>query len=90
MRTGRHSGFSVHNRVRLFAGDTATDILGAIVHRTPDWGRLPETTPLTGAGPPVAAASSSATATSAICSPVATVSASPVGSKSSLAVTRPP
>ena len=30
---------------RLFSGDTATDILGAIVHRRPDWDRLPSTTP---------------------------------------------
>jgi len=30
---------------RLFTGDTATDILGAIVHRAPDWHRLPEDTP---------------------------------------------
>jgi len=30
---------------RLFAGDTATDILGAIVHRSPDWDRLPDDMP---------------------------------------------
>jgi Tol biopolymer transport system component len=30
---------------RLFAGDTATDILGAIVHRSPDWSKLPDETP---------------------------------------------
>ena len=30
---------------RLFAGDTATDILGAIVHRKPDWDKLPGDTP---------------------------------------------
>ncbi len=31
--------------VQLFSGDTATDILGAIVHRRPEWDRLPESTP---------------------------------------------
>ena len=31
--------------VQLFQGDTATDILGAIVHRRPEWDRLPESTP---------------------------------------------
>ena len=30
---------------RLFAGDTATDILGAIVHCRPDWDRLPGDAP---------------------------------------------
>ncbi|MHC4821964.1 MAG: protein kinase domain-containing protein, partial [Planctomycetota bacterium] len=30
---------------QLFAGDTATDILGAIVHRRPEWDRLPDETP---------------------------------------------
>ena len=30
---------------QLFAGNTATDILGAIVHCSPDWDRLPDDTP---------------------------------------------
>jgi serine/threonine-protein kinase len=30
---------------RVFAGETATDILGAIVHREPDWDLLPKETP---------------------------------------------
>ncbi len=30
---------------RTFGGETATDILGAIVHREPDWDLLPEETP---------------------------------------------
>jgi len=30
---------------QLFSGDTATDILGAIVHRKPEWDRLPQSTP---------------------------------------------
>ena len=31
--------------VQLFAGETATDILGAIVHRKPEWESLPKNTP---------------------------------------------
>ncbi len=30
---------------RTFSGETATDILGAIVHREPDWNLLPDETP---------------------------------------------
>ncbi len=30
---------------RTFAGETVTDVLGAIVHREPDWNLLPATTP---------------------------------------------
>ncbi|HSG00699.1 MAG TPA: protein kinase [Vicinamibacterales bacterium] len=30
---------------RTFAGETVTDVLGAIVHRDPDWNLLPEGTP---------------------------------------------
>ena len=30
---------------RVFGGETATDVLGAIVHRDPDWELLPDTTP---------------------------------------------
>ena len=30
---------------RVFGGETITDILGAIVHKDPDWEALPETTP---------------------------------------------
>ncbi len=30
---------------RTFGGETATDVLGAIVHREPDWDLLPEETP---------------------------------------------
>ena len=30
---------------RIFMGETATDVLGAIVHRDPDWDLLPAETP---------------------------------------------
>ena len=30
---------------QVFGGETVTDILGAIVHKDPDWEALPETTP---------------------------------------------
>ena len=32
---------------QVFSGETATDILGAIVHKDPDWAALPERTPRT-------------------------------------------
>lgn len=32
---------------RIFAGETATDSLGAVLHKEPDWSQLPPTTPST-------------------------------------------
>ncbi len=37
--------FEMLTRKQVFGGETVTDILGAIVHKEPDWKALPESTP---------------------------------------------